>query len=134
MHTKSNFIGFYAFNFLICNSIGHVGISARHSNHFRVSVNTEAKSTVIFHLLYEELLQRKQGMYDHAINLTPRQKLKHFSIDVSFYIKKFSLIYENHIQADWYFGTSTIYSSYIYNKFILYIPNIILYLLHISHH
>ena len=64
--------------------LGHVGISARHSNHFRVSVNTEAKSTVIFHLLYEELLQRKQGMYDHAINLTPRQKLKAFSIDVSF--------------------------------------------------
>ena len=64
--------------------LGHVGISARHSNHFRVSVNTEAKSTVIFHLLYEELLQRKQGMYDHAINLTPRQKLKEFSIDVSF--------------------------------------------------
>ena len=64
--------------------LGHVGISARHSNHFRVSVNTEAKSTVIFHLLYEELLQRKQGMYDHAINLTPRQKLKEFSINVSF--------------------------------------------------
>ena len=66
--------------------LGHVGISARHSNHFRVSVNTEAKSTVVFHLLYEELLQRKQGMYDHAINLTPRQKLKEFSIDVSFFI------------------------------------------------
>ena len=65
--------------------LGHVGISARHSNHFRVSVNTEAKSTVVFHLLYEELLQRKQGMYDHAINLTPRQKLKEFSIDVSFF-------------------------------------------------
>ena len=71
-----------SFSFHVC--LGHVGISARHSNHFRVSVNTAAKSTVIFHLLYEELLQRKQGMYDHVINLTPRQKLKHFSIDVSF--------------------------------------------------
>ena len=69
--------------------LGHVGISARHSNHFRVSVNTAAKSTVIFHLLYEELLQRKQGMYDHAINLTPRQKLKHFAIDVSSFLFSF---------------------------------------------
>ena len=79
-----NLSDFTHFIFFICNQTGHVGISARHSNHFRVSVNTEAKSTVIFHLLYEELLQRKQGMYDHAINLTPRQKLKHFAIDVSF--------------------------------------------------
>ena len=84
--------------------LGHVGISARHSNHFRVSVNTEAKSTVIFHLLYEELLQRKQGMYDHAINLTPRQKLKEFSIDVSFvlflyYYKTLSALNPNSINS-----------------------------------
>ena len=61
---------------------GHVGISARHSNQFRVSVNTEAKSSVTFYLLYEELLQRKRGIYEHVINLTPRQKLKDFGIDV----------------------------------------------------
>jgi len=61
---------------------GHVGISARHSNQFRVSVNTEAKSRVTFYLLYEELLQRKRGIYEHVINLTPRQKLKDFGIDV----------------------------------------------------
>ena len=61
---------------------GHVGISARHSNQFRVSVNTQAKSAVTFFLLFEELLQRKKGIYEHIINLTPRQKLKDFGIDV----------------------------------------------------
>ena len=61
---------------------GHVGISARHSNHFRVSVNTEAKSNVVFFLLYEELLHRRSGRYEHVINLTPRQKLKDFDIEV----------------------------------------------------
>ena len=35
-----------------------------------------------FYLLYEELLQRKRGIYEHVINLTPRQKLKNFGIDV----------------------------------------------------
>ena len=61
---------------------GHVGISARHSNHFRVSVNTEAHTSVTFYLLYEELLQRRAGIYEHVINLTPRQKLKDFAIEV----------------------------------------------------
>ena len=61
---------------------GHVGISARHSNHFRVSVNTEAHASVVFYLLYEELLQRRAGIYEHVINLTPRQKLKDFAIEV----------------------------------------------------
>ncbi len=62
---------------------GHVGISARHSNHFRVSVNTEARSVVVFFLLYEELLQRRSGSYEHVINLTPRQRLKDFEIEVT---------------------------------------------------
>ena len=62
---------------------GHVGISARHSNHFRVSVNTEAHASVVFFLLYEELLQRRAGIYEHVINLTPRQKLKDFAVEVS---------------------------------------------------
>ena len=67
---------------------GHVGVSARHSNQFRVSVNTEARSRVTFYLLYEELLQRKRGIYEHVINLTPRQKLKAFGIDVRSMLKK----------------------------------------------
>ena len=42
-----------------------------------------------FYLLYEELLQRKRGIYEHVINLTPRQKLKAFGIDVSIVHNKF---------------------------------------------
>ena len=59
-----------------------MGISARHSNHFRVSVNTAPQESVVFFLLYEELLQRKNGIYEHVVNLTPRQKLKAFDIEV----------------------------------------------------
>ncbi|XP_040572273.1 inter-alpha-trypsin inhibitor heavy chain H3 [Lepeophtheirus salmonis] len=59
---------------------GHVGVSARHSNNFHVSVNTEANSKITFYLLYEELLHRKQGFYHHVVNITPRQKLGSFSI------------------------------------------------------
>ncbi len=61
---------------------GHVGISARHSNQFRVSVNAAARSGVAFFLLYEELLRRRGGIYRHAVNITPRQKLAEFSIKV----------------------------------------------------
>jgi hypothetical protein len=45
-------------------------------------VNTEAKAKVVFYLLYEELLQRRGGIYEHVVNLTPRQKLKAFAIEV----------------------------------------------------
>jgi hypothetical protein len=69
-------------NFIIY--LGHVGVSARHSNQFRVSVNTERLSSVNFFLVYEELLQRKGGLYEHTINITPRQKLKDFLVEVRF--------------------------------------------------
>jgi len=68
---------------IILTYSGHVGISARHSNHFRVSVNAAAQTSVTFYLLYEELLRRKGGHYEHIVNLTPRQKLKDFFAEVS---------------------------------------------------
>ena len=46
-------------------------------------MNTEAKASVVFYLLYEELLQRRGGIYEHVVNITPRQKLKSFAIDVN---------------------------------------------------
>jgi hypothetical protein len=64
-----------------------VGTSARHSNQFRVSANVEKLSSVTFFLLYEELLQRKGGLYEHTINITPRQKLKDFQVEVSVLFK-----------------------------------------------
>ncbi len=59
-----------------------MGISARHSNQFRVSVNAASRSSVTFYLLYEELLRRRGGTYSHVVNITPRQKLADFGIKV----------------------------------------------------
>ena len=58
-------------------------MEARHSNRFRVSVNTEARILVKFYLLYEELLARKGGLYQYFVNISPHTKLSHFSIGVS---------------------------------------------------
>ncbi|XP_041974558.1 inter-alpha-trypsin inhibitor heavy chain H4-like isoform X3 [Aricia agestis] len=49
----------------------HVAAKARDSNHFTVSVNVEPNSAAIFNLTYEELLVRRNGVYNHAINLHP---------------------------------------------------------------
>ena len=58
-------------------------MEARHSNRFRVSVNTGARSLVRFYLLYEELLARRGGQYQYLVNISPHTKLSHFSIGVS---------------------------------------------------
>jgi len=65
------------------SAAGHVGVEARHSNRFRVSVNTGANSLVRFYLLYEELLARRGGLYQYLVNINPHQKLSHFSLGVS---------------------------------------------------
>lgn len=57
----------------IAQGIGaaHIAAKARDSNHFTVSVNVEASSSAEFNLTYEELLIRRNGVYNHAINLHP---------------------------------------------------------------
>jgi len=65
------------------SAAGHVGVEARHSNRFKVSVNTGARSKVRFHLLYEELLQRRRGLYQYLVNINPHVKLSHFSLGMS---------------------------------------------------
>ncbi|XP_068629147.1 inter alpha-trypsin inhibitor, heavy chain 4-like isoform X2 [Battus philenor] len=49
----------------------HVAAKARDSNIFTVSVNVEPKMKAVFNLTYEELLTRRNGVYNHAINLHP---------------------------------------------------------------
>ncbi|XP_046976043.1 inter-alpha-trypsin inhibitor heavy chain H6-like isoform X2 [Vanessa cardui] len=49
----------------------HIAAKARDSNHFTVSVNVEPNSEAVFNLTYEELLVRRNGVYNHAINLHP---------------------------------------------------------------
>ncbi|XP_039745524.1 inter-alpha-trypsin inhibitor heavy chain H3-like [Pararge aegeria] len=52
-------------------SAAHIATEARDSNHFTVSVNVEGNTTAIFDLRYEEFLVRRNGLYNHAINLHP---------------------------------------------------------------
>ncbi|CAH2099705.1 unnamed protein product [Euphydryas editha] len=49
----------------------HISAKARDSNHFTVSVNVEPNTEAMFNLTYEELLVRRIGVYNHAINLHP---------------------------------------------------------------
>lgn len=56
---------------------------ARDSNHFTVSVNVEASSNAVFNLTYEELLVRRNGVYNHAINLHPGALVPKLTITVN---------------------------------------------------
>ena len=57
--------------------------SPRESNRFSVSVNVEAQKKIKFTLTYEELLNRKLGMYKHFINLEPGQIVDDFSVQIN---------------------------------------------------
>ncbi|KAJ7317492.1 hypothetical protein JRQ81_003654 [Phrynocephalus forsythii] len=61
----------------------HVGTKDRETEKFRVSANVEAGGTVAFELIYEELLQRHLGKYQHAINIHPQQVVRNLSVEVS---------------------------------------------------
>ncbi|CAI6345355.1 unnamed protein product [Macrosiphum euphorbiae] len=60
----------------------HVEQNARDSNKFTVSVNVEAESKVTFNLTYEQLLNRKLGIYENIINLQPGQVVKNLQVIV----------------------------------------------------
>ncbi|XP_052747541.1 inter-alpha-trypsin inhibitor heavy chain H3-like [Bicyclus anynana] len=57
--------------------------SARDSNQFTVSVNVEGNSTAIFVLIYEELLVRSNGIYNHDINLHPGNLVPNLKVVVN---------------------------------------------------
>jgi len=63
-------------------SAGHVALSARDSNQFSISANAEAGVKVEFHLLYEELLQRRSGLYHYQAHLNPPPSLQSLSLEV----------------------------------------------------
>ncbi|XP_045761386.1 inter-alpha-trypsin inhibitor heavy chain H3-like [Maniola jurtina] len=52
-------------------SAAHVATKARDSNHFTIKFNLEGRSNATYRLTYEELLVRRNGVYNHAINLLP---------------------------------------------------------------
>lgn len=63
------------------HSAGHVG-RARETNQFKVAVNIAAFSKVTFNLTYQELLQRRRGVYRHRLYIEPKQPVKDMKITV----------------------------------------------------
>ena len=49
---------------------------------FRVAVNVAARSKIDFNLTYQELLQRRFGVYEHVINIDPGQVVRDLKVDV----------------------------------------------------
>ncbi|XP_052747417.1 inter-alpha-trypsin inhibitor heavy chain H3 isoform X3 [Bicyclus anynana] len=49
----------------------HIATKARDSNHFTIKFNVEGRSNATYRLRYEEFLTRRNGVYNHAINLHP---------------------------------------------------------------
>ncbi|XP_070557017.1 inter-alpha-trypsin inhibitor heavy chain H3-like isoform X2 [Ptychodera flava] len=49
---------------------------------FTISVNVAAQSSVTFTLVYEELLQRRRGIYEHRTSIRPGQVISDLKIDV----------------------------------------------------
>ncbi|XP_064603732.1 inter-alpha-trypsin inhibitor heavy chain H4-like isoform X2 [Liolophura sinensis] len=61
-------------------SAGH--IRARESNKFTASVNVAAAMSVTFELTYQELLERRLGLYEHVIYIDPGQPVADMKVDV----------------------------------------------------
>ena len=52
---------------------------------FSVSVNVRSTSTVYFKLQYQQLLERKFGLYENRISVRPNQIVQHLSAEVDMY-------------------------------------------------
>ena len=60
----------------------HTCPRSRDSNIFKVAVNVAAQSKIDFNLTYQELLQRRFGVYEHVINIDPGQVVRDLKVDV----------------------------------------------------
>ena len=50
---------------------------------FKIQVNVAAESKVEFSLTYQELLQRRLGLYEHVINIDPGQVVHDLKVMVT---------------------------------------------------
>lgn len=57
---------------------------ARESNRFTISANVGPKTNALFYLTYEELLERKDGHYEHVVNIHPLQLVKNLTVLVRY--------------------------------------------------
>ncbi|XP_046333950.2 inter-alpha-trypsin inhibitor heavy chain H3-like isoform X4 [Haliotis rufescens] len=62
---------------------GHVSKSAHETNKFRVIISVPKKANITFNLTYEEVLQRRDGVYTHSIYIDPGQPVPDMKIDVA---------------------------------------------------
>merc|ERR1711892_1581132 len=61
---------------------GLVSENERDSSKFSISTNIESGQKVVFKLKYEELLQRRNGQYEHAININPEGIIENLKVEV----------------------------------------------------
>eukprot|EP00090_Calanus_glacialis_P003392 TRINITY_DN12511_c0_g1_i1.p1 TRINITY_DN12511_c0_g1~~TRINITY_DN12511_c0_g1_i1.p1 ORF type:complete len:876 (+),score=214.06 TRINITY_DN12511_c0_g1_i1:35-2662(+) len=61
---------------------GIISKDTRDANIFTVETNIEPGEKVVFKLIYEELLERKSGMYKHSINIDPNQIVDDLKIEI----------------------------------------------------
>ena len=52
-------------------------------NSFLLSVNIAAGSRVVYTLIYDELLARRRSLYQHVINIDPRQTVSDLQVKVN---------------------------------------------------
>nr|XP_039268578.1 inter-alpha-trypsin inhibitor heavy chain H3-like [Styela clava] len=64
------------------NTAGLVVADVRETQTFDVTANVPAQSSVEFHLVYQQLLKRRLGQYDHTIMVNLREVIDHFVIDI----------------------------------------------------
>jgi len=61
---------------------GIVSENERDSNKFSIKTSIEPGQKVVFKLKYEELLQRRNGQYEHAININPESNVENLKVEV----------------------------------------------------
>jgi len=61
---------------------GLVSQDVRDSNRFIISANVESGHKIIFKLTYDQLLERKDGLYEQEINIDLKQIVEDFKIEV----------------------------------------------------
>ena len=71
-----------AFDACLCCPIYSPMPSPSRSGHFEVTVTLQPSQVVEFNLIYEELLLRKLGLYEHSIRLLPGQVVSDFTVDI----------------------------------------------------
>ena len=54
----------------------------KHTNSFKVSINVEGRSKVIFTMNYQELLERRRGLYEHVTHIDPGQVVRDLKVEI----------------------------------------------------